>query len=75
MAAISPQGNIQMFGQITDREAAEIRRTLNAGTVLATADTEQELIDMARRVKLGAQELERRAARRKQQKASRQRNR
>ena len=78
MAAISPTGNIQMLGALTDADVASITDELthrDPGTILAVADSEKELEDLARTIRLGHQERERRAARRKQQKASRRANR
>lgn len=76
MAAISPQGNIMMLGSFTTTvDVDKARAELDAGNVLALADSEAELRELAHRVKLGAKELERRNARRKQQKASRKLNR
>lgn len=79
MAAISHTGQIQMIG--TFKSALELdelrqRAAVEApDTYFAVADTEQELRDLARKIELGDKELARRAARRKQQKASRRANR
>jgi len=76
MAAISyTTGSVTMLGPLDLSAVAQVSSELEPGTVLAVADTEDELRDLARRVALGARELERRDARRKQQKASRRANR
>jgi hypothetical protein len=72
---IQPSGQMTVFpSTYTLADAAEALAAAPAGTVLVQGST-ADLEAMAARVRLGHSELERRAARRKTQRASRRRNR
>ena len=72
---IEPNGNYRMLEAASLGSAVDyLERNGPAGTILAVG-TEDEIRELAHRVRLGAAEIEARRARRKAQRASRKANR
>lgn len=75
MAAIGPAGQYVSLGTFPLGTVPELPPDSPPGTVLAVASSEDELVELAHRVRLGHDELEARRRRRKAQRAARRRQR